>query len=165
LIIVVMGVSGSGKTTLGHALAERLNWAFVEADDFHPPQNVEKMRSGQALDDSDRAPWLASVHTALRDIAARGVSAIVACSALKHAHRMILANGIDDLHFVHLHGDPDLVESRLRQRRAHFMPAHLLGSQLATLEPPMDAVDLSIALSTDQQVARVIERLAPPMQP
>jgi gluconokinase len=164
LIIVVMGVSGAGKTTLGHALAERLNWPFIEADDYHPPQNVEKMRSGQALDDSDRAPWLAAVHAALLDIAARGVHAVVACSALKHAHRMILADGVDDLHFVHLHGDLDLVETRLRQRQAHFMPAHLLGSQLATLEPPMDAVSLSITLATEQQVDKIVERLAPPIQ-
>lgn len=159
-----MGVSGSGKTTLGYALAERLNWAFIEADDFHPPQNLEKMRNGQALDDSNRAPWLAAVHAALVDAAARGVCAVVACSALKRAHRRILADGIDDLHFVHLHGDPDLVEMRLRQRRAHFMPAHLLGSQLATLEPPVDAISLSIALPTEQQVELVIDRLAPPMQ-
>jgi gluconokinase len=164
LIIVVMGVSGSGKTTLGYALAERLNWTFIEADDFHPPQNLEKMRNGQALDDRDRAPWLAAVHAALFDAAARGVCAIVACSALKRAHRLILAEGIDDLHFVHLHGDPDLVEMRLRQRRAHFMPANLLGSQLATLEPPVDAISLSIALPTEQQVELVIDRLAPPMQ-
>ena len=159
-----MGVSGSGKTTLGYALAERLNWTFIEADDFHPPQNLEKMRNGQALDDRDRAPWLAAVHAALLDAAARGVSAIVACSALKRAHRLILADGIDDLHFVHLYGDPDLVEMRLRQRRAHFMPANLLASQLATLEPPVDAISLSIALPTEQQIELVIDRLAPPMQ-
>jgi carbohydrate kinase (thermoresistant glucokinase family) len=161
LIIVVMGVSGTGKTTLGHALAERLNWVFIEADDFHPPQNVEKMRSGQPLSEGDRAPWLAAVHAALLDIAARQVSAVLACSALKRAHRKVLSRDIADLHFVYLEGDPDLVSTRLRQRRAHFMPAHLLGSQLATLEPPGDAITLSIAVPTEQQVDLVIDRLAP----
>lgn len=159
-----MGVSGTGKSTLGEALAERLDWAFIEADDFHPPENVAKMRGGQALDDDDRAPWLAAVNAELRRIAEAGGDAVLACSALKHSHRHVLADGVDDLHFVHLHGDADLVEQRLRQRRAHFMPATLLGTQLAALEPPTDALALPIHLPTAQQVNQVIDALTPPGQ-
>ena len=161
MIIVVMGVSGTGKSTLGQALAEHLGWRFIEADDFHPAENVAKMRSGQALDDDDRAPWLNAVNDHLRQIAKRNEDAVLACSALKQSHRRLLADGVDDLNFVHLHGDADLVERRLKQRRAHFMPAKLLGTQLAALEPPDDALALSIALPTMQQVSRVIAVLSP----
>ncbi len=33
-----------GKTTVGRLLAEQLGWEFADADDFHPPSNVEKIR-------------------------------------------------------------------------------------------------------------------------
>jgi gluconokinase len=162
VIIVVMGVSGAGKSTLGEALAERLGWAFIEADDFHPPANVEKMRAGRALDDADRIPWLTAVNAELRRFAAAGTDAVLACSALRRSHRQRLAKGVADLRFVHLHGDAGLLAQRLRQRPVHFMPATLLDTQLATLEPPVDALSLSADLPTAQQVRQVIDTLAVP---
>jgi gluconokinase len=159
VIIVVMGVSGSGKTTLGQALADQLGWPFIEADDFHPQANVTKMRSGQPLDERDRAPWLAAVHAQLFKFASSGRDAVLACSALKAAHRAVLAADIDAIHFVYLDGDAELIDKRLRQRPAHFMPARLLGSQFAALEPPGDALEVPIDLPTTVQVQRVIDAL------
>lgn len=160
MILVVTGVSGSGKTTLGRALARRLDWPFIEADDFHPETNVKKMRSGQPLDDRDRAPWLAAVHDHIATLDADGRDAVVACSGLKAAHRAVLGAGITDLSFVFLHGDADLIDERLRQRRRHFMPAGLLGTQLAALEPPEEALAVSVRLPTEEQVQRVIDALS-----
>lgn len=157
-----MGVSGSGKTTLGQALAGRLGWPFVEADDFHPEANVDKMRSGQPLDDQDRAPWLAAVHRHIARLDAAGRDAVVACSGLKAAHRAVLGDGIRDLRFVYLHGEANLIDGRLRLRRGHFMPAELLGTQLAALEPPEDALAVSLGLPTGEQVRRVIDGLGIP---
>lgn len=159
MIIVVMGVSGTGKTTLGKALAERLGWNFVEADDFHPPANIEKMRNGVALNEKDRTPWLAAVNAHIRSIAATSGDAVLACSALKRAHRDRLAEGVAEIKFVYLDGDPELIDVRLRERHAHFMPARLLGSQLATLEPPANALTLSIAMPTGRQVDTVTRAL------
>lgn len=162
VIIVVMGVSGTGKTTLGQALAARLGWAFVEADDYHPPSNVEKMRSGQALDEKDRGPWLKAVNARVRSLDALGEDAVLACSALKRTHREQLEAGVDDIRFVYLDGDPELIDTRLRKRQAHFMPASLLGTQLKTLEPPSDALTVSIALPTRRQVESVVQHLRLP---
>jgi gluconokinase len=162
LIIVVMGVSGTGKTTLGQALAARLGWTFVEADDYHPPSNIEKMRGGRALDEKDRDPWLDAVNARIRAIGTRGEHAVLACSALRRVHREKLADGIQDVRFVYLAGDPELIDTRLRERRSHFMPARLLGTQLMTLEPPADALTVSLALPTRRQVDAVIQGLEPP---
>lgn len=159
-----MGVSGTGKTTLGLAIAAQLGWPFVEADDFHPAENVDKMRRGEALNDADRAPWLAAVHARIQAIATTGDNAVLACSALKQSHRAVLSAGVPDLHFVYLHGDAAVIGARLRQRRAHFMPAQLLGSQLEALEPPEDAVKVAVDLPTTAQVDQVTAALglAPP---
>jgi carbohydrate kinase (thermoresistant glucokinase family) len=159
VILVVMGVSGAGKSTLGAALASRLGWPFLEADDFHPPANVAKMRRGTPLDDADRAPWLARVHQALAAIDRRGGDAVLACSALKARHRALLGAGLRAIRFVHLHGPDAVLNRRLRQRRQHFMPAALLDSQLATLEVPDDALLVDIQQPTEAQVAAVIAAL------
>jgi gluconokinase len=121
---------------------------------------VNKMRSGQPLDDRDRAPWLAAVHQHLSALDSAGRDAVVACSGLKAAHRAVLGAGIADLRFVFLHGEADLIGERLRQRSRHFMPAELLGTQLAALEPPEDALAVSVRLPTREQVQRVIDALA-----
>jgi gluconokinase len=159
MVIVVMGVSGTGKTTLGKELAARLDWTFVEADDFHPPTNVAKMRSGVPLEEKDRTPWLTAVNAHIQAIVAAGGDAVLACSALKRAHRDRLSEGVTAIEFVYLEGDPDLIDVRLRERPAHFMPAPLLGSQLATLEPPANALTVSIALPTRRQVDAVTQAL------
>jgi gluconokinase len=135
-VIVVMGVSGSGKTTVAEALARHLRCDFAEGDAFHPAENVAKMRAGIALDDLDREPWLDAIAAWIAQARDSGKRCVVACSALKRAYRRRLAAGHDDVRFVYLRGDYDLIASRLAQRRGHYMPLALLRSQFDALEEP-----------------------------
>jgi gluconokinase len=135
MLVLVMGVSGCGKSSVGEALAARLDLAFVEGDTLHPLANVQKMSKGIALTDVDRWPWLHEIGAILS--AGKGPGVVVSCSALKRTYRESLrraANG--SLHIVFLQGSRALLESRLQQRRDHFMPAALLQTQLDTLEIP-----------------------------
>jgi len=159
MIVVVMGVTGAGKTTVGRLLAERLGAAFADADDYHPPENVAKMRAGIALDDADRAPWLARLNGLLGDSAAKDESLILACSALKRAYRERLAAGIPGIRFVFLDGSKDLLARRLAGRTGHYMNPGLLDSQLATLERPDDAIVLSIDASPEAIAAHALAAL------
>ena len=150
--LVLMGVSGSGKTTVGQRLAAELGGDFADADDFHSAANKEKMAARLPLTDEDRQPWLEALQ---RFIAARSRERplVVACSALREAYRLVLTpEGQEDIRFVHLDGSPELIAARLRARAGHFMPPELLQSQLATLEPPADAITASI----DQPVESVV---------
>jgi gluconokinase len=147
--VVVMGVTGVGKSTVGIRLADAIGARFVDADDYHPEANVHKMRAGIPLDDDDRAPWLDALNQLMRDAAARGETVVLACSALKAAYRNKLARDIDDFRVIHLHGSEALIASRLASRRGHYMNPALLASQLATLEPPDEAIRLDIALAPD----------------
>ena len=133
---VVMGVSGSGKTLVGAALADALGVTFVEGDDYHSADNVERMSRGVPLTDDDRARWLRSLAARIHDARNAGVGLVVSCSALKRSYRDILRAGASDLCFVFLKGEPGLIAERLAGRRGHFMPISLLTSQLATLEEP-----------------------------
>lgn len=157
--IVVMGVPGCGKSTIGGALARRLGWRFVEGDDLHSAANVEKMRAGVPLDDDDRAPWLARLNAMLRESAAAGRPVVLACSALRQRYRDALAEGMPGLRFVHLTGSPELITARLATRRHPYMPATLLASQLATLEPPAVALTLDINAPIDALVEAIVEKL------
>jgi gluconokinase len=154
MIVVVMGVSGVGKTTLGRRLADCLGWAFIDADDFHSSASIEKMRSHIPLADTDRFPWLRRLHAELERAIARGDSVVLACSALKASGRSVLAEGLPDVRFVLIQGDPELIKDRMR-RRKHFMPSRLLASQLADLEPPGDGVVVPLDLPTELQVSLV----------
>ena len=159
MIVVVMGVAGAGKTLLGRLLAEHCGWAFCDADDFHPPANVEKMRAGVALDDTDRAPWLDRLNALLRENAGRGQSVVLACSALKAAYRVRLAGGGQGLRFVHLAGSRELIAKRLGERTGHYMNPALLESQLATLEAPEEAITLDVAHRPQDLLAEALARL------
>ena len=132
-LAVVMGVSGSGKTTVGERLAPLLGVPFADADGFHPQANIDKMSSGVPLDDADRAPWLAAMADWLA--AHRGSGAVLVCSALKRRYRDRLRRPDRRLFFLHLDGSRDLIAERLAARKGHFMPAGLLDSQFADLEP------------------------------
>ena len=162
-IVVVMGVSGCGKSSVGARLAERLGATFLDADDFHPPANVERMRAGIALTDADRVGWLAALASRLADAAAANESVVLACSALKRSYRDALRRGAPALRLVHLTGSPALLAERIAARTGHYMPPSLLPSQLALLEVPgadEHALTHDVAPPTDQIVATLVEQLA-----
>jgi gluconokinase len=133
LVVVVMGVSGSGKSTIGRALAERLGVPYAEGDDFHPPANVAKMASGHPLTDADRWPWLRAIAAWITTHSASG--GVITCSALKRTYRDVLRTAAGEVWFLHVAGDRSVIADRLAARRGHFMPAALLDSQFADLEP------------------------------
>jgi carbohydrate kinase (thermoresistant glucokinase family) len=160
--IIVMGVSGSGKTTVGRGLAAALGWEFLEGDDLHPAANVEKMASGVALSDSDRAPWLAAVRADIEARAARGARVVAACSALREAHRLLLAPDPSGVRFVHLRGDFELIRARVAGRSGHFMKEGLLRSQFEALEAPPYALTLGSEQAPDVLIRRIQEILALP---
>lgn len=137
-IYVVMGVSGSGKTTIGAALARALRVDFVEGDDFHPAENVERMSRGIPLTDDDRVVWLRALAERIGDATQADTGLVMTCSALKRSYRDILRTGAlaGEPRFIFLRGSRALIAERLACRRGHFMPASLLGSQFATLEEP-----------------------------
>ena len=149
-----MGVTGAGKTTVGRLLAENLGWPYFDADDFHSAENVEKMRRGIALDDSDRQPWLDSLRTLLREQLTRGEPAVLACSALKESYRQKLK--IDErVKFIYLKGEFELIKRRLAMRQNHYMTTALLHSQFATLEEPADAFTINVSQPPDEIVAEI----------
>ncbi len=135
MVIIIFGVSGAGKTTVGKLLARELDWRFIEADDFHPAANIEKMHSGHPLTDKDRWPWLEQLRQQIERSLSAGENAVLACSALKRAYRDRLRVS-DEIRFVFLRGDYALIEKQLCSRHGHFMNAALLQSQFDDLEEP-----------------------------
>lgn len=170
--VVVMGVSGCGKTTVGRALATSAGWRYVEGDELHPPENVARMAAGTPLTDADRQGWLEKIAAVLGEAAARGEGLVVTCSALKRRYRDLLRGPAPGLRFVFLHGPQPLLAERMAARQGHYMPASLLQSQLATLEPPAsDEAALGLPIGPAPEalaaVAEVWLRacLAPPFDP
>jgi gluconokinase len=159
MIIILMGVSGAGKTTVGQLLAADLGWPFYEGDDFHPSANVEKMRQGIALADEDRDPWLARLQCLIRELLRKDQSAVVTCSALKQSYRDRLRDGVQDVCFVYLKGDYDLIRQRLQERQRHFMKANLLASQFETLEEPTDVLTVDVAHQPEDIVQHIKRKL------
>jgi gluconokinase len=158
MIVIVMGVVGAGKTTVGRLLAEQSGWEFADADDFHPPSNVEKMRRGIALNDDDRKPWLERIRAAITAWIKEGRSFALACSALKRSYRRELAVG-PEVRFVYLKGSADLIAERLRLRQGHFTGEQILASQFSDLEEPEAAVTVDIAATPQQMVVEIREKL------
>jgi gluconokinase len=158
MIAIVMGVTGSGKTTVALLLAEHLGWTFADADDFHPPANVEKIAHGVPLTDEDRRPWLARLRIQITNWIANGQNAVLACSALKRTYRQELSVG-PEVRFVYLKGSPDLIARRLRLRRGHFADEKILASQFADLEEPETAVTVEISQTPEKIVAEIRKRL------
>jgi len=166
-IVVVMGVCGCGKSLIGRLLAERLGVAYVEGDEHHPPANIAKMSAGTPLTDEDRWGWLGTLGGFIADADRRGEGLVLSCSALKRRYRDRLRGdqlGVDGrrVAFLHLHGDKALITERMRARSAHFMPASLIDSQFAALEPPgadEAALTIDVARTPDAIVAEFLDRL------
>jgi gluconokinase len=158
VVLIIFGVSGAGKTTVGELLARELGWDFYEADDFHSPANIEKMRRGVPLTDDDRWPWLENLRELIKRCVAEGENAVLACSALKRVYRKHLRVSAE-VRFVFLRGDYAVIAKQLQRRRVHFMKPELLRSQFADLEEPgLDEETLTIELGrTPQELVKEIE--------
>ena len=156
MIVLVMGVSGSGKTTIGERVAQRLGWRYIEGDDYHPRKNVEKMAAGVPLDDADREPWLKTLNAVLR----KEEDAVIGCSALKERYRATLFEGVRDYRIAYLHGSRELLARRVAARRHRYMPASLLDSQLAALEPPREAIAVDVSAGVDECVEAIVREVA-----
>lgn len=152
---VVMGVSGCGKSSVASMLALKTGGLFLDADDFHPPENKAKMATGTPLNDEDREPWLDALNRELKDQAKQSRTVFLACSALRQVYRTRLSAGLSHLRFIYLRGSPELIRDRLQNREDHFMPPALLASQFALLEEPAHAIVASI----DAPLAAIIDQV------
>jgi gluconokinase len=158
MIVILMGVVGAGKTTVGRLLAQQLQWKFADADDFHPPANIEKIRQGVPLNDDDRRPWLKLLRASIANWSSAGVSVVLACSALKESYRQELTTG-PDVRFVYLKGSAALIAGRLRLRQGHFADGQILVSQIADLEEPQTAIIVNVDKPPEQIVTEIREKL------
>jgi len=158
MVILVMGVTGAGKTTVGGLLAKQLGWPFLDADDFHRPENIGKMKHGIPLTDADREPWLAAIHQALVDYAAKNQDVVLACSALKQKYRQKLAAGLD-LRICYLKGSFEEISSHIEHRIGHFAGEAILAGQFADLEEPDDAVGLDATARPEENVSEALTKL------
>jgi carbohydrate kinase (thermoresistant glucokinase family) len=150
-----MGVSGSGKTTIGRLLAEQLGKPFYDADDFHSAQNKQKMAAGEPLTDHDREPWLQAVAALLSECEYRG-GIVLACSALKESYRKVISEAAN-VEWVFLHGEEQLLQKRLLERKGHFISPALLASQLAILEEPDYGIHINIAMAPDEIIEQIVK--------
>ncbi|MFB6278929.1 MAG: gluconokinase [Salinibacter sp.] len=161
-VLILMGVSGAGKTTVGRRLADALDWDFVDGDDFHPPENVEKMNRGEPLTDEDRGPWLRSIRDFIHERLSGDTPTIIACSALKAAYREVLLQDNAGAKIVFLEGSKDLIRQRMRARTDHFFDAELLDSQFDVLEEPTEDAALTVNVdASPEAIVRTIRRELP----
>ena len=160
MVVIVMGVTGAGKTTVGRALAGVLGWEFHDGDELHSEESKRKMHLGIALDDVDRAPWLAKLRKLIQGMVTEGRDGVVACSALKQSYRDEIIVDPKSVQVVYLKGSKELVAERLRNRAGHFMNPDLLQSQIDTLEEPRDAIVVDISDTPEAIVSEIRSRLA-----
>ena len=153
-----MGTTGAGKTTIGKLLAQQLGWVFLDADDFHPAANIEKMKKGIPLTDADRVPWLAAIHAELVRQSEAGKNCVLACSALKKAYRDTLGARLE-MKVVYLKGSYEEMKKHILARHGHFAGEQILASQFANLEEPEGGVTVEIARTPQQIVAEIREKL------
>lgn len=159
MVLILMGPMGCGKTAIGKMLAKKLGWPFYDADDFHPKENVEKMRAGIALTDEDRKLWLEKLRANIQRWLKHRQSTILACSALKQAYRDILGVNQSTLRTVYLKGSYELLRKRLEERQHPYMDKNLLRSQLDTLEEPKDGLTVDISATPEIIVGTIIKSL------
>jgi gluconokinase len=154
MIVLLMGVTGAGKTTVGRALADEVHWRFADADDYHSPANIAKMRAGIPLADEDRAPWLQSLHDAIVAWIRTGENIVLACSALKTSYRDMLIIG-PEVKLVYLKANPALIAARVAARTGSYMNPQLVPSQFAALEEPRDA----IVIDAGQPLPKIVSEI------
>jgi gluconokinase len=160
-VLLLIGVSGAGKTAVGKEVAERLGWDFLDADDYHPPENVAKMERGEGLTDADRAPWLDALRRLIERRLAEHAPAVLACSALKASYRARLRGGDPRVATVWLDVDSGELAERLAEREGHFAGPDLLASQFDALEPPTshEAVRVAAEGPMTEVAQRVVDAI------
>ena len=158
MVILLMGTTGAGKTTVGKLLAAQIGWIFLDADDFHPQANIEKMKHGIPLTDADRLPWLERIHAELRRLSAAGKNVVLACSALKQSYRDQLSAGLE-MNIVYLRGSYEEMRRHIERRHGHFAGESILAGQFADLQEPKDALVLDVSRTPDELAADVMARL------
>jgi gluconokinase len=158
MVILLMGTTGAGKTTVGRRLAAQLGWTFLDADDFHPQANIEKMKHGIPLTDADRLPWLEKIHAELVRLSAADKNVVLACSALKQSYRDQLSTGLE-IQIVYLRGSYEEMRRHIERRHGHFAGESILAGQFADLQEPKDALVLDVSRTPDELAADVIARL------
>lgn len=169
-VLILMGVCGVGKTSVAKQLAETLPAIYVEADDYHPPENIEAMKRGDALTDGMREPWLRGICQEILSLQAKNTNRhiVVACSALKRSYRELIRSYLPDAKVIFLTGPSKLIRERMAARQDHFMPTTLLDSQLATLEPPgvdESHLEISIVGTRDDVVSDIVSHLTDESKP
>lgn len=159
-VFIVMGVSSTGKSTIGEYLAKKIQAKFIDGDDLHPKENILKMSSGLALNDEDRVPWLQRIRDAAFSIEMKNETGVIVCSALKKKYRQQICDGNNNITFLYLHGEFELVKKRMKHRVGHFMPIELLKNQFDTLEMPQEdevnVIRIDISGSQDQVLNQCI---------
>ncbi|MGL6316810.1 gluconokinase [Vibrio sp. WXL103] len=161
--VIVMGVCACGKSTIGEHLASRLGRKFIDGDDLHPRANIQKMSSGQPLNDEDRGPWLERIRDAAYSLENKNEHGIIVCSALKKKYRDQIREGNSNVTFVFLDGDMDLILERMRMRKGHFMKENMVKSQFDALERP-DGEPQTLIVSIEGSIDDVVERAAAQLQ-
>ncbi len=159
MIVIVMGVTGAGKTTVGREFAKSLGWEFHDGDELHSEESKRKMHRGMALDDADRAPWLAAIRKLIQGMLVEGRNGVVACSALKQSYRDEIVLDPESVKVVYVKGSKEVIAERLRHRGGHFMNPDLLQSQFDTLEEPRDAIVVDVSMAPEAIVREMRTRL------
>ncbi len=159
MVLILMGPMGCGKTAIGRMLAEKLGWPFYDADDFHPRENVEKMRAGIALSDEDRRLWLEKLGGHIQRWLKEKQNTILACSALKQAYRDILGVDQRTVRTVYLKGSYPLLRKRIEERQHPYMDKNLLKSQFDTLEEPEEGLRVDISETPEAIISTIIQNL------
>jgi len=159
MVIVVIGPMGCGKTTVGRMLAKKLGCRFEDGDDFHPPENIARMRIGTPLTDEDRAGWLGILAGRIEQKRAKKENLVLACSALKQKYRDILGINQNDVISVYLKGSLPILKKRVSGRNHQFMNSDLLLSQLETMEEPSEGFTVDIDNSPETLVEIILSKL------
>lgn len=155
-IYILMGVSGSGKSAVASEVAHQLNAAFLDGDFLHPRCNINKMASGEPLNDEDRKPWLKALNDAAFAMQRTNKVSLIVCSALKKVYRDQLRDGNPNLSFIYMKGDFEVIENRLKARKGHFFKTQMLVTQFETLEEPKDEEKDVLVVDIDQPLDGVV---------